>query len=99
MGVGIWQVMNKWLGLQASAAVEGNVGVCERLLTHPAFDLSEPNKVYALVGGFCGTPLTFHANDGSGYRFLADCVLKLDDRNPQVGGWGGGKGGFGVNAV
>jgi aminopeptidase N len=26
----------------------------------------------------------FHAPDGSGYRFIADQVLVLDPRNPQV---------------
>ena len=29
-------------------------------------------------------PLHFHAQDGSGYQFLADQVLVLDARNPQI---------------
>jgi aminopeptidase N len=29
-------------------------------------------------------PTTFHAKDGSGYRFLADQVIALNAINPQV---------------
>lgn len=41
-------------------------------------------QVYALIGGFCGSPVNFHAKDGSGYKFLGDIVLQLDKLNPQV---------------
>ncbi|KAK8956179.1 hypothetical protein KSP40_PGU009946 [Platanthera guangdongensis] len=40
--------------------------------------------VYSLIGGFCGSPVNFHAKDGSGYKFLGDIVLQLDKLNPQV---------------
>ena len=41
--------------------------------------------VYALIATFASNnPARFHAVDGSGYRFLADQVLILDPRNPQV---------------
>jgi aminopeptidase N len=41
--------------------------------------------VRALVGSFAaGNPVRFHSPDGAGYRFLADAVLDLDGRNPQV---------------
>ena len=39
---------------------------------------------YSLVGGFCGSAVNVHAADGSGYAFLADCVLQLDKSNAQV---------------
>eukprot|EP00271_Cylindrocystis_brebissonii_P003482 TRINITY_DN1448_c0_g1_i1.p1 TRINITY_DN1448_c0_g1~~TRINITY_DN1448_c0_g1_i1.p1 ORF type:complete len:1052 (+),score=213.47 TRINITY_DN1448_c0_g1_i1:442-3156(+) len=77
-------VMNKWLGLQASSAIPGNVELCRSLLKHPAFDIKEPNKVYALLGGFCSCGVNFHAKDGSGYEFVADVVLELDGLNAQV---------------
>jgi len=78
-------IMNKWLGLQAGAALPNNVENVRRLTEHPAFDIKNPNKCYSLVGGFVGgTPTNFHAADGSGYEFLGDMVLKIDEFNGQV---------------
>ena len=54
-------------------------------MQHSLFDLRNPNKVRALIGSFAmRNPLHFHAQDGSGYQFLADQVLVLDARNPQI---------------
>ena len=64
--------------------VPGNVENVKKLIDHPAFDLRNPNKVYALIGGFCGSPVNFHAKDGSGYKFLGEMVVQLDKINPQV---------------
>ncbi|XP_020581024.1 puromycin-sensitive aminopeptidase isoform X2 [Phalaenopsis equestris] len=77
-------VVNKWFALQAMSDIPGNVLNVQNLLSHPAFDLQNPNKVYSLIGGFCGSPVNFHAKDGSGYKFLGDIVLQLDKLNPQV---------------
>jgi aminopeptidase N len=52
--------------------------------THPAFDLHNPNKVYALLNTFGNNHVRFHAADGSGYRFLAEQIGELDPLNPQV---------------
>ncbi|OMO79568.1 Peptidase M1, alanine aminopeptidase/leukotriene A4 hydrolase [Corchorus capsularis] len=83
-----WQhdflVVNKWFALQAMSDIPGNVENVRNLLNHPAFDLRNPNKVYSLIGGFCGSPVNFHAKDGSGYNFLGEIVLQLDKINPQV---------------
>ncbi|KAL3499325.1 hypothetical protein ACH5RR_038418 [Cinchona calisaya] len=83
-----WQhdflVVNKWFGLQAVSDIPGNVENVKKLLNHPAFDLRNPNKVYSLIGGFCGSRVNFHAKDGSGYKFLGDIVVQLDKLNPQV---------------
>ncbi|KAH7284500.1 hypothetical protein KP509_34G056800 [Ceratopteris richardii] len=83
-----WQkdslVTNKWLALQAMSDIPGNVKNVEALMDHLAFDIKNPNKVYYLVGGFCASAVNFHAKDGSGYNFLGDIVLKLDELNPQV---------------
>ncbi|KAE9613946.1 putative cytosol alanyl aminopeptidase [Lupinus albus] len=85
---GKWQddflVVNKWLALQAVSDIPGNLENVRQLLNHPAFDLRNPNKVYSLIGGFCGSPVNFHAKDGSGYQFLGEIVLQLDKINPQV---------------
>lgn len=66
------------------ADIPQNVENVRNLLNHPAFDLRNPNKVYALIGGFCGSPVNFHAKDGSGYKFLGEMVVQLDKINPQV---------------
>ncbi len=84
-----WQhdplVVDKWLSLQAMALQPGTLAEVERLLTHPAFNIKNPNKVRALVGAFAhGNPVCFHAADGSGYRFVAERILELDPLNPQV---------------
>ncbi|KAJ1269685.1 hypothetical protein BS78_07G230300 [Paspalum vaginatum] len=83
-----WQdeylVVSKWFALQATSDIPGNVANVEKLLSHPAFDLRNPNKVYSLIGGFCGSAVNFHAKDGSGYKFLGEIVLQLDKINPQV---------------
>ncbi|KAH9719502.1 Puromycin-sensitive aminopeptidase [Citrus sinensis] len=85
---GKWQhdylVVNKWFALQAMSDIPGNVECVQRLLDHPAFDLRNPNKVYSLIGGFCGSPVNLHAKDGSGYKFLGEMVVQLDKINPQV---------------
>ncbi|KAJ7010631.1 puromycin-sensitive aminopeptidase-like isoform X1 [Populus alba x Populus x berolinensis] len=83
-----WQdeflVVNKWFALQAMSDVPGNVENVRNLLNHPAFDLRNPNKVRSLIGGFCSSPVNFHAKDGSGYKFLGEIVVQLDKINPQV---------------
>ncbi|XP_078148112.1 peptidase M1 family protein [Carex rostrata] len=83
-----WQqdflVVNKWFALQAMSDTPGNVENVKKLLNHPAFDMRNPNKVYSLIGGFCGSPVNFHAKDGSGYKFLGEVVVQLDKINPQV---------------
>jgi aminopeptidase N len=79
------QVVDKWFGIQAGARLPDTLDRVRRLLHHPAFRLTNPNKVRALVGRFCmGNPVRFHAADGEGYRFLADRVIELDGINPQM---------------
>ncbi|KAL5994405.1 hypothetical protein ACLOJK_024455 [Asimina triloba] len=77
-------VVDKWFALQAMADIPQNVENVRKLLMHPAFDMRNPNKVYSLIGGFCGSRVNFHAKDGSGYKFLGEMVLQLDKINPQI---------------
>ncbi len=47
--------------------------------------MSNPNRLRALVGTFAVANQTqFNAADGSGYAFLAEIVIALDPKNPQV---------------
>ena len=84
-----WQgevlVVNKWLQVQATSHLAGTLETVRGLMAHEAFNIRNPNKVYALLRAFCaGNPKHFHAADGSGYRFAAEVILQLDPMNPQV---------------
>ena len=58
---------------------------CSALTRHPAFSLTNPNRVRSLIGAFAQLNQTqFNRADGAGYEFLADTVLQLDPKNPQV---------------
>src|SRR6267142_2523569 len=45
-------VVDKWLAVQAGSRLSDTLPRVRRLLSHPAFDLKVPNKVYALVRTF-----------------------------------------------
>jgi len=78
-------VVDKWLSLQATCPLPGTLDRVKKLTEHPAFSLTNPNKVRALIGSFCSANhWQFHALDGSGYDFLTDYVLRLDAINPQI---------------
>ncbi len=82
-------VLDKWFMLQATmhrqAGDPPGLERVVRLMAHPSFSMRNPNKVRALLVGFCGGNLAeFHTPDGSGYRFWATQVLALDAFNPQV---------------
>lgn len=78
-------VLDKWFAIQASAEAGDCLTKVNMLLNHPAFSLTNPNKVRALIGVFCqNNPRHFHAPDGSGYTFLTTILLQLDKINPQI---------------
>jgi len=78
-------VMDQWLAVQAASPVYGTLEKVRQLMEHPAFHLANPNRARALIGTFCNQNLLqFHQKDGSGYRFLVDCILQLDRLNPQT---------------
>jgi aminopeptidase N len=77
-------VVDKWLAVQATSRLPDTLARVERLMRHEAFDIRNPNKVYALIRSFCANHLRFHAADGAGYAFAADRVLELEALNPQI---------------
>ncbi len=78
-------VVDKWLAVQATSPLPDTRARVRELMAHAAFDLKNPNKVYALVRTFCAAnPLHFHAADGSGYAYAAGVIRELDPLNPQV---------------
>ncbi|MCK3657195.1 aminopeptidase N [Pasteurellaceae bacterium Pebbles2] len=84
-----WQhdglVMDKWFNLQATRPDENVLLNVQKLMDHPSFNFNNPNRLRALVGSFINQNLpAFHAVDGSGYRFLTEILLRLNESNPQV---------------
>jgi aminopeptidase N len=78
-------VVDKWFALQATIEDEAAVERVARLLGHPAFTMTNPNRVRALLGSFASSNLVgFHRADGAGYRLVMDQVIALDRINPQV---------------
>jgi aminopeptidase N len=78
-------VIDKWFALQATIPEPNTLERVRRLMGHPAFSMSNPNRLRALVGTFAAANQTqFNAADGSGYVFLAEIVIALDPKNPQV---------------
>ena len=78
-------VIDKWFALQAAIPEAGTLDHVKELTRHPAFSLGNPNRVRSLVGAFAMMNQTqFNRADGAGYGFLADTVMALDARNPQV---------------
>ena len=78
-------VIDKWFSLQAMIPQPDALDSVRALTRHPAFSMSNPNRVRALIGAFAqGNFTQFNRADGQGYAFLADSVLALDAKNPQV---------------
>jgi aminopeptidase N len=84
-----WQdnalVLEKWFSFESMSSISGRIERLEQLMQHPAFDPKNPNKLRVVLGAFMsGNPVRFYAADGSGFEFIADCLIDIDKRNPQL---------------
>jgi aminopeptidase N len=78
-------VTDKWFALQvAHADPRAAVDVATGLTQHPDFDWKNPNRFRAVLGALAMNAAGFHAADGSGYRLMADWLIRLDLVNPQT---------------
>ena len=76
---------DKFFSVQAAVPAEETVKVVRKLLEHPRFDWTNPNRVRALVGTFgYNNPVALHRRDGMGYLLMFDVIKKLDGINPAV---------------
>ncbi|BBM02646.1 aminopeptidase N [Microbulbifer sp. GL-2] len=79
------QVIELWLALQSSSSTRGTLENIKALMQHSAFEMKNPNKVRAVIGGFANRNFSqFHKSDGSGFEFVAEQVITLDKLNPQI---------------
>ena len=76
-------VLDKWMGLQAGSPRPDTVARVRALMSHPAFDIKNPNRVRALVGAFSGNHLRFHAARRRGYALVGEIIAALDEINPR----------------
>ena len=78
-------IIDKWLALQAAIPEPATLDRVRALTAHPAFSMANPNRVRALIGSFAQANHTqFNRADGAGYDFVAEFVIALDPKNPQV---------------
>ena len=78
-------VVDKWFALQASGIRPDMIEALKKLRNHPEFNIRNPNRVRSLYAAFAmNNPVCFHAADGSGYDFLTDAIIELNDINPQI---------------
>ena len=78
-------VLEKWFLFESMSCISGRIERLEQLMQHPAFDPKNPNKLRVVLGAFMsGNPVRFYAADGSGFEFVADCLIDIDKSNPQL---------------
>jgi aminopeptidase N len=84
-----WQkeplVIDKWFSLQALSTLPHTFERVKSLMSHPRFNLKNPNRVRALISVFSHYNYpAFHNKSGEPYAFLADLILTIDTFNPQL---------------
>ncbi|MHC5306708.1 aminopeptidase N [Bartonella sp. LJL80] len=78
-------VMDKWFSVQAAVPGAKTLDHIRELMKNPLFSLDNPNRTRALIAVFASANQTgFNREDGEGYTFLADIILKIDRKNPQL---------------
>jgi aminopeptidase N len=78
-------VLDKWFALHANTDRSDILSRISILMGHSQFTINNPNRVRALIGTFSFFNVTgFHNIDGSGYKFVADYLIKLNEVNPQI---------------
>ncbi len=78
-------LLDRWFALQALVQHPDTCSRVEKLLQHPTFMRTNPNRVRALLTTFAlANQSAFHQSDGSGYRLLGREITTLDQTNPQL---------------
>ncbi|GLS22879.1 aminopeptidase N [Labrys miyagiensis] len=78
-------VVDKWMSVQAMLPHETTLARVKDLMRDSAFSLHNPNRVRALIGAFSANNQTqFNRPNGEGYSFIADIILSIDPKNPQL---------------
>ncbi|MGS4884651.1 aminopeptidase N [Roseibium sp. MB-4] len=77
--------MDKWFAARATAPRDDTLQMVQDLIADPLYEPSNPNRVRAVLHSFAtGNPTQFSRPDGKGFKLIAESVLEIDKRNPQV---------------
>ena len=78
-------VINKWLTMIALSRRKNTFSLVKKVLSDPVYDKTNPNNIFALLYYFGSENWqAFHQIDGETYQWLAEQILDIDSRNPQV---------------
>ena len=79
-------LLNRWFSIQVQYSTPRLASARLRRLTrHKDFNMLNPNSVNSLIGAFAKSNFhAFHQKNGSGYKAIADWIMKLDPVNPQI---------------
>jgi aminopeptidase N len=78
-------VLDKWFMIQATIPAEDTLDRVKALMQNRHFAPNNPNRLRSLIGSFAmANTRGFNRRDGAGYRFLAEQIIDIDKRNPQV---------------
>lgn len=78
-------VLDKWFALHAGTDRDDILPTLDLLTSHQRFTFDNPNRVRSVVGTFAFYNVPqFHKEDGSGYQYVADNIIRLNSVNPQV---------------
>lgn len=78
-------VMDSYFRIRASVSSEETVFTVRKLLKHPRFDITNPNRVRALVGTLArSNPEALHRKDGAGYHLLGALIRRFNDSNAML---------------
>ncbi len=76
---------DNYFRVQATAPFPDTVFKVRKLMNHKSFEISNPNRVRALIGAMAlSNPVVLHRSDGAGYELLLEVVDKLNKLNPIV---------------
>ncbi|HRQ60163.1 MAG TPA: DUF3458 domain-containing protein, partial [Alphaproteobacteria bacterium] len=79
-------VVDKWFAVQAASGRDSVMDDLASLTHHEDFVWKTPNRVRSVYASFAMmNPVKFHAQNGKGYEFLKNAVVKLNGINPQIG--------------
>ena len=76
--------MDSWFSFNASIETDDKTSGIEKLFENKFFDLKSPNTLRAILNTFVTRNSTFHAMDGSGYKYIAKKIIHFDKLNPIV---------------
>ena len=77
-------VLDSWFSFNASIETDDKTGGIEKLFENKFYDSKSPNTLRAILNTFVTRNSTFHAIDGSGYKYIAKKIIYFDKLNPIV---------------